>query len=143
MEIVQNEAGSTYMRRTFHHETYQVNDTLDLYIGRILSYQERLANIRQGLTDEDIIDQLLSSLPSTFQVAKEMVFYQLDRTVSSVIAALHKHAEIVHLNPRPPVPNSGATNTKSLYAGRVRSAPRLTPLPYVHTMQFYAEVQGL
>ena len=118
MDIVQNEAGSTYMRRKFHNEIYGTSETLDQYIGRILSYQERLANTRQQLSDEDIIDQILSSLPTTYQVTKEMIFNQQDRTISSVIAALHRHAEIVHPTTGPPEPTSGATNTRGLYAGR-------------------------
>ncbi|RPB23703.1 hypothetical protein L211DRAFT_215889 [Terfezia boudieri ATCC MYA-4762] len=48
-QIVQNKSGSSYMRDKFHHESFSPNDTIDLYISRILLYQERLANTRKKL----------------------------------------------------------------------------------------------
>ena len=51
MDIVQNESGSTYMRDKFHQEKYKPEDTIDQYIGRLLSYQERLVGTKQSLTD--------------------------------------------------------------------------------------------
>jgi len=52
MDIVQNESGSTFMRDKFHHEIFNPQDTIDQYIGRIigriLSYQDHLANTAQN-----------------------------------------------------------------------------------------------
>ena len=99
MDIVQNESGSTHMRDKFHHEKYRPEDTIDQYIGRLLTYQERLVGTKQGLTDEDIITKLLTGLPAQFQVVKKVIFNQPDRTVTSVIAALRRHAEITNGKP--------------------------------------------
>jgi len=63
MDIVQNESGSTFMHDKFHHESFLPQDTIDQYISRILTYQERLANIRQKLSDDDVITKLLTALP--------------------------------------------------------------------------------
>lgn len=101
------------MRRKFHNETYGANDSFNSYISRTLSYQERLANTRQELSDDDVID---SSLPPSFQTTKEMIFNQQTKTISSTIAALHRHAEIVQTGP--PEPTSGATHTRGLFAGQ-------------------------
>ena len=109
MDIVQNESGSNYLRDKFHHETFNANNTMDLYIGRILSYQERLAGTKQELTDEDITTKLLTALPSQYQVVEEVICNQPDRTIISVIASLRRHAEITHENP--PEPSAGATNS--------------------------------
>ena len=37
MNIVENEWGSTYLWRKFHHELFQATDTVDSYIGRVVS----------------------------------------------------------------------------------------------------------
>ena len=94
MDIVQNESGSTFMRDKFHHEVFNPQDTIDQYIGRILSYQDRLANTSQKLSNEDFITKLLTGLPATYQIVKKIIFNQPDRTITSIIAALRRHAEI-------------------------------------------------
>ncbi|RPB24391.1 hypothetical protein L211DRAFT_848718 [Terfezia boudieri ATCC MYA-4762] len=53
MDIVQNESGSSYMGDKFHHESFAADDTIDLYIGHILSYQERLANTKQNKDNKE------------------------------------------------------------------------------------------
>jgi len=62
MDIVQNESESTFMRDKFYHETFLPQDTIDQYISRILTYQERLVNTRQKLSD-DVVTKLLTALP--------------------------------------------------------------------------------
>ena len=74
MDIVQNESGSNLKREMFYQETYKPTDTIDLYISRVLSYQERLANTRLQLTDDDIMTKMLSALPPKHQMVKEIVF---------------------------------------------------------------------
>jgi len=37
----------------------------------------------------------LTGLPATYQIVKEIIFNQPDRTITSVIAALRRHAEII------------------------------------------------
>jgi len=70
MDIVQNESGSTFMRDKFHHEVFNQQDTIDQYIGQILSYQDRLANTSQKLSNEDVITKLLTGLPASYQIVK-------------------------------------------------------------------------
>lgn len=38
------------MRDTFHHETPKPNDNIDVYIRRMLTYQEGLVSTRQVFT---------------------------------------------------------------------------------------------
>jgi len=110
MDIVQNESGSTFMRDKFHHEVFNAQDTIDQYIGRILPYQDPLANTAQKLSNEDVITKLLTGLPAIYQVVKEIIFNQPDRTITSVIAALRRHAEITQPNlAAAPSGNTGAT----------------------------------
>ena len=123
MDIVQNESGSNYLRDMFYHETFNANDTIDLYIGHILSYQQRLAGIKQELTNEDIRTKLLTILPSLYQVVNEVMFNQPDRTIILVIASLRRQAEITYENP--PEPSAGATYSRGLYAGKC-SIPQLS-----------------
>ena len=133
MDIVQNESGSNLMREIFYQETYKPTDTMDLYISRILSYQERLANTKLQLTDDDIMTKMLSALPSTHQTVKEIIFNQPNRTITSVITSLRQHVEITHAKTiapeatttatAPPEPTLGATNTRGLYHSSNRRPP--------------------
>jgi len=104
MDIIQNKSSSTFMRDKFHHEIFSPQDSIDQYIGRILSSQDRLANTSQKLSDEDIITKLLAGLPATYHIVKEIIFNQPGRTITSVIAALRRHAEITQ-------PDLAATST--------------------------------
>ena len=49
------------MRDSFHHESFSSQDTIDQYIGRILSYQDRFATTKQKLSNEDIATKLLTT----------------------------------------------------------------------------------
>ena len=118
------------MRNRFHHETWKDSDTIDIFASRVLSYQRRLAGTRQSLSDEEIITQLLTALPSSFEVVTEIILYQSEelRTVTSVIATLKRH-EIKHMITKegPPEPNAGATNTRGLYSRRSNSQRSFNP----------------
>ena len=84
MDIVQNE-GSTFMRDKFHYETFLPQDTIDQYISRILTYQERLANIRQKLSDDDVITKLLTALPPSYHITARPGKEQFDTAVKAAI----------------------------------------------------------
>jgi len=120
VDIVQNESGSTFMRDKFHHEVFSPQDSIDQYIGRILSHQDHLANISQKLSDEDIITRLLISLPAIYHIVKQIIFNQPDRTITSVIAALRRHAEITQpdLAAASTGNAGGITISRGLYSGR-------------------------
>lgn len=110
------------LRDKFHHDS--LNDTIDLCISHILSYQERLANTRQRLPDEDVITKLLTALRLQHTILlKEIIFNQPDRTIATVIAALRRHAEIIQLTEAPSNPTGGAggsTVTRGLLVGKHR-----------------------
>jgi len=104
----------------FHHEIFSPQDSIDQYIGRILSYQDRLANTSQKLSDEDTITKLLTGLPATYHIVQEIIFNQPGRTITSVIAALCRHAEITQPDlAATSTGNAGGTTiSRGLYSGR-------------------------
>jgi len=115
-----SESGSTSMGDKLHHEVFSPQHSIDQYIGRILSYQDRLANTSQKLSDEDIITKLLTGFPATYHMFKEIIFNQPVRTITSVIAALRRHAEITQpdLTAASTGNVGGTTISRSLYSGR-------------------------
>ena len=74
------------MRSKFHQRS-----TTDLYVTRIFAYQGRLVNTQQMLTDEDVITNPLTTLLSSYNVAKEVIYNRPNRTVALVIASLRRH----------------------------------------------------
>ena len=52
-----------------------------------------------GVTNKDTITKLLTTLPSSYQAIKEVIFNQPERTITSVIAAPRQHARIIQKVP--------------------------------------------
>ena len=52
-----------------------------------------------GVTNKDTITKLLTTLPSSYQAIKEVIFNQPERTITSVIAAPRQHAGIIQKVP--------------------------------------------
>ena len=89
MDEVKNEHGATLVRQQFHSEKFKDGEAIETYVARITDYQNRLANTRQALTDDDIISKLLIGLPSKYETDKKILLNDPAKTLTSVINVLH------------------------------------------------------